>query len=262
VLSGLAAPVKRSGPRLDLFVTSPPGFPLGLLERPVPFADYVHNVGLLYSVEQGGMTTRPFLGLGSAHLLERRSPAVEPDLEVPNRALLQWLNSEESQQPEQAPVRRAIISELLSYAPQYEDVILYGNAGDIEVLSEKQFHIDYRQDGLAIARFRPCPLTVRLLDSGGSRAFIDGKWFPRGRVRPLDVVAPASGDDTTPRTHTIANSPCGPFWVRVLIDRDGDGQPSQGDAPCRGADRHGFLAITSSLPGASLDCVAPTPPTP
>ncbi len=150
-----------------------------------------------------------------------------------------------------------MIVDLLSYAPDYEDVIFNGEKDDIRLLRSRGFQFDFERNGFAIARFVGCPAELEIDDGTGGRvlAAVEVRWHPNGHPIQVTELAPAPG-----RVLAIPGSPCGEVWVRVLFDRDGSHGPTKGDQVCAGSRPDGMVRFEIPAPGTRLRCSAGAPP--
>jgi hypothetical protein len=249
-LSGLDAPIRRSGARLDL--TLGKGLP-----RPwFPFMAPLRALGPLYATAQGGTPSRMFVGAADKHILQYRRQPGGPILDIPPLEDVLAL-----QHVADRSRRLRQLDDFLSYAPGYEDVLLYGEAADVQALTQRGFQVDFSQGALAIARFRACPVDVELVEHGPTRAavFIDMAWRRHGHIRALPSL-PASAPDGRSRRLHIPDSPCGPFWLRLVFDGSGDGRPSLGDAVCAEASAEAFVRVEASDAPRVVKCTATEAP--
>ena len=246
-LSGLDAPIRRSGPRLDLTLGKE------LPESCFPFLAPLRGLVPLYATAQGGTPSRMFIGASDKHILQYRREPVGPIPDIPPPEEILALNHVADRSH-----RLRQLDDLLSYASGYDDVLLYGDAADLEALTRRGFHIDFSQGALAIARFRPCPVDVELIEHDPTRAavFIDMAWHRHGRIRALPSL-PASAPDSGSRRLRIPDSPCGALWLRVVFDRNGDGRPSLGDVVCAEASAEGFVRVEAGDAPRVVKCTEP-----
>ena len=152
--------------------------------------------------------------------------------------------------------RKAAVTHFLSFAPYYEDVILYGRPDELAWLDEHHFTVDFARGGLAIARFRACPAVLDLTPGprGHSATIVSFGWSPA--VEPtLFTSLPAARTDT-PRSWPVRNSPCGDVWFRVLFDNDGDGRLSAGDGTCLEANGQGVVGARITTTDGHVACHA------
>jgi hypothetical protein len=266
LLSGLDAPLRRSGLRLPLILEPRAGEPQPRLERTIPYATANWNVGSIYAVAQGGVPAWTFAESKHLHTVIWRWPerqGLRPPR--PDRGF-EWALSEPRvvARPE---LRQAEINYLLSYAPYYEDVIFYGRPDELAWLHKRRFIIDYQRGGLAIARFHACPATLELVASpqGHSATLLSFGWAPASDPSVV-LTLPAAPAASEPRPWRIRECPCGDVWFRVLFDNDGDGRLSPGDSTCLEANTQGVLGATIEDGAGQVTChpgrllVAPAPP--
>jgi hypothetical protein len=243
LLSGLDAPIRRTGFRLPLIIEPRAGEPQDKRARTIPYATANWNMGSIFALAQGGVPIHTFAEFGG------RSPAVVasgPRPPSPGRGFEWWLS-----QPEILGVpgaREREVVHLLSYAPYYEDVIFYGRPEEVEWLRAWRFHIDYQRGGLAIARFQACPVELEIVpdDRGQPPTLLQFGWAP-AETATFVMNLPAQPGATTPRRIPVSESGCGAVWFRVLFDEDRDGQASAGDATCREANPAGVVFIRAGV---------------
>jgi hypothetical protein len=239
LLSGLEAPIRRTGFRLPLIIEPRAGEPQEKGARTIPYATANWNMGSIFALAQGGVSIYPFAELGG------RSPGVVASSQhppYPERGFEWWLS-----EPELLRVpggREREIVHLLSYAPYYEDVIFYGRPDEVEWLRAWRFQIDYQRGGLAIARFQACPVELEIVpdDRGHRPTVLQFGWAP-AETATFVMNLPALPGATTPRRIPVPESGCGDVWFRVLFDEDHDGRASAGDTTCREASPAGVVFI-------------------
>jgi hypothetical protein len=240
-LSGLQAPIRRSGLRLPLIIEPRAGEPQHKPSRTIPYGTANWNLGSLFAVEQGGVPAWTFVESSTIHHLVWRWPE-QQGLRAPRPERgFEWALSE----PEmlRAPgARKAAVERLLSYAPYYEDVIFYGRPDEVEWLHERHFAIDYQRGGLAIARFQACPATFEFApgEAGHASTILFFGWYPATEPT-FSTTLPAEPDSQTARPWQLRECPCGDIWLRVLFDNDGDGRLSSGDSTCLEGTAQGVL---------------------
>ena len=246
-LSGLDAPIRRSGPRLDLTLAKELPSPW------FPFLAPLHGLVPLYATAQGGTPSRMFIGASDKHILQYRRHPAGPILDIPPPEEIQSLNHF----PDRSRRLRQL-DDLLSYAPGYDDIVLYGSAADVEALTRRGFHIDFSRGALAIARFRACPVDIELVERSPTRpaVFLEIAWHRHGRIRAMPSLPAGAPDSGSRRVH-ILDSPCGPFWFRVVFDRNGDGRASPGDAVCAEASAEAFVRVEPSDAPRLVKCTEP-----
>ena len=150
-LSGLEAPLRRSGPRLPLILDPLAGGRYGMFEGEVPLVEPLRHLGALYVVAQGGM--QPYVFASSRRLhgyLAREGKTPFPAV-PPSSLWYRFAVGDASRAPE---VRRALLRALAQAGRGYEDVILYGRPEDADALLAEGYDQDYRNGGLLIARPR------------------------------------------------------------------------------------------------------------
>jgi hypothetical protein len=245
LLSGLDAPIRRTGFRLPLIIEPRAGEPQEKWARTIPYATANWNMGSIFALAQGGVPIYTFAESEDVHqVLWRPASQIGPLPPHPERGFEWWLSEPEILRVPGA--REKEVVHLLSYAPYYEDVIFYGRPEEVEWLRAWRFHIDYQRGGLAIARFQACPVELEILpDERGHRpTLLQFGWAPAETATFVMNLPPQPGA-TTPRRIPVAESGCGEVWFRVLFDEDRDGQASPGDATCREASPAGVVFIPS-----------------
>ena len=243
LLSGLDAPIRRTGFRLPLIIEPRAGEPQKKWERTIPYATANWNMGSIFALVQGGVPAYTFAQSEDIHqVLWRPASQIGQRPPSPARGFEWWLS-----EPEILGVpgeREREVVHLLSYAPYYEDVIFYGRPEEVEWLRDWRFHIDYQRGGLAIARFQACPVELEIVpdDRGHRPTLLQFGWAP-AETATFAMNLPAQPGATTPRRIPVAESGCGDVWFRVLFDEDRDGKASAGDATCREANPAGVVFI-------------------
>ena len=253
LLSGLDAPLHRSGVRLPLILEPRAGEPQPFLAREVPGCLANWNAGALFAVAQGGVPAYGFAEAETIHPLVWRWPVgqgLRPPR--PTRGFEHALS-----EPEVLGLpggRKAAVTRLLSFAPYYEDVIFYGRPEEVAWLHERRFDIDYEKGGLAIARFHACPVTlvVEPGPSGHPAAWVELGWTP-ARQAVQSMKLPAMLGALSPREIPLT-SPCGDVWLRVFFDDNGDGAMSAGDTACVESDESGGFGLHVEPEGSRAHC--------
>ncbi len=255
LLAGLDAPVRRHGPRLPLIVEPPAGEAADEWGRAVPFVRTNWHLGALYSVQQGGVPAYLFAGFGGIQDLAYRAPP--GGLPMPARPARGhewqlWENDDPA-------VRVRALTHMLSFGPDYEDVIFHGRLADLALLRERGFVPDFQRGGLVIARFLGCPASIELRPPSGGLppTLVTSGWLPAARPT-FSVVLPADPDSGA-RLVPISNSPCGEIWIRVLYDMDRSGSQSTGDRHCAGANVDAVVTHRV-MPGQSTTIVCEAGP--
>jgi hypothetical protein len=253
LLSGLDAPLHRSGVRLPLIIEPRAGEPQAFLERTIPACLANWNAGALYAVAQGGVPAFGFAESETLHPLVWRWP-VGQGLRPP-RPVRGFEHSLSEPAILALPGgRKAAVTHLLSFAPYYEDVIFYGRPEEIAWLHERRFDIDYEQGGLAIARFHACPVTLVLHPgpAGHPAALVELGWTPARQVVQSMKVPGAPGAQS-PREISVI-SPCGDVWFRVFFEGNGDGATSAAGSACLESDESGGFGLRVRPEGSSAPC--------
>lgn len=144
-LSGLDAPLRRSGARLPIVLDS--ALIYGNPEqpwRPFPYFQPARNLGQLYATEQGGLTAYNFMSSWSLHNFVLRPGFTKIYPEVPDYRRWDKLGFS----PTYPSKRRAsIVTEITRDGRDYEDVILLGAPADADIFIERGYVTDFRQGG-------------------------------------------------------------------------------------------------------------------
>jgi hypothetical protein len=243
-LSGLAAPVRRTGFRLFVSFDHFAGIsdsPVGdNAHGAIPYLGPAYNLGALYAVEQGGLPSYGFLKTPSLHPYVL-TQEVRRHLPGPFRDLADPVVHTNPQ------TRSSYITYLARVGMAYEDVTLWGLPSDGDTLLERGYEQDFRRGGLLMAHFRGCPsqVEIRVPPPHTGSVFIEYGFVPMPEPMDHVTMAPAAiVNDTLWFEPTAAL--CGPAWLRVALDTDGSGDRSAGDRLCKGADRNGRLRVTAT----------------
>ncbi len=252
-LAGLEADLDRTGARIAIVMDPFLGRPLEDRDAPFPFAVPMLNLGQLYSTEQGGVPADTFaISPPTHHVLFRREGATFPA--YPSRSYPILLAAPENRGDQE--LRKKITTYVASRASEFEDVILWGEPEDAELLIARGFTPDWHHEGLMLARFEGCPFAVEIDQENGPASLPPGSviemgWYPLLEVAKRLVVSPGAHPlERVP----IANTPCGSIWLRV---RATTGNP--GDGPghlrvCHGADAEGRLILADTRRAPVLRC--------
>jgi hypothetical protein len=250
-LAGLDAPLERSGPRLAIVLDPWIGQPRSKdwTSADVPFLTPLQNLGKLYAVAQGGIPSWFFASRPSLHPFvfspdgRRRYPPVHDAIGILSPEILNDPNA-----------RGQLMSFLASHGSRFEDVILWGEPGDVEVLLARGYQADVQRGGLAIARFVGCPVRFRLLPA---RPFDDPLVIQCG----YDPQRPPTSEHVLPPGAwppdgilEVDRCLCGSAWYRIALDRDRSRLPSQGDGFCEGTDGAGMWHTADAAPRTELTC--------
>jgi len=227
-LSGLAAPIRRAGYRLPVILsTAPQAAAPGRRARSVKALEAARHVANLYVLEQGGMT--PYLFVGYPLVMPfawRERPRIP---RVPDQDL--WANFRGG--PFADPrARAAALDDMASAGAWYDDVIYYGPAAGARFFLARGFVADWRRGQLMIARFVGCPARMVVPPREADRDIVlEYGWHPaEGRV--WHVRIPQEATRGAPTTVPLAQSPCGPIWLRAFADRDGSSRWTAGEPLC------------------------------
>lgn len=254
-LSGLSRDLKRSGPRLPINLDP------GLGRSPtrhgdMPYAVPLANLGHLYALDQGGTLPHNFAVIPTLHHLRlhvdayRRYPAIPADLYA-------W--AEAVYESSDATRRAAIVTDAARYGAFYEDVVIWGDARDIDLLAHRGYEIDWRQGGFALARFRGCVLRVEIEEPPplAASAALEIGWYPldaTGRRVPLPTRDPRKSSLQL----EVSRAPCGAVWLRVTEGKRGAARTA---FRCEGADSQDRLVVHSLVETPVVRCrVGSAPP--
>jgi hypothetical protein len=242
-LGGLAAPLARGGVRLPLVLDPYLGRPFDERLAAVPYAVPLLNLGELYAAEQGGVTPYGFTVNGALHPVLWRAEARRAAPAAPDR---RW--AAELARPERAgdrALRRAVATFAAAHGADFEDVILWGRPEDVDDLLALGFDADFRRGGLAIARFRGCPLAV-LFPPGSPAAghTLELGWLPAGTATHRFDLARAHARAGGGLALPLRQTPCGGVWLRF----------AEGDLACAGAGPDGRLLVPSTRLTPRVEC--------
>jgi hypothetical protein len=220
-LSGLTAPLHRSGPRLEVILEPRAGMSREELASMPEFLP-AWNLGKLYAIEQGGTPSFVFSNAPriQSFVLSPEGRRAFPRIHDP----IEILDPDILGDPFQ---RRALVNWLGLLGAAFEDVIVWGRPEDAALLVERGYEADVRHGGLFIGRFVGCPSEIRVVTPKPPRAplLVELGWSPN--PEPLEgVVIPAGapgerGYYAVPRRTPL----CGDVWYRVRAapSRAGDG---------------------------------------
>ncbi|MDH5307039.1 MAG: hypothetical protein OEW02_07640 [Myxococcales bacterium] len=242
-LAGLEAPIVRSGPRLPIVLDPFLGRPFESARALVPYAVPLLNLGKLYAVSQGGVVPYAFVSDPALHPLRLREDARAA---LPSEADPRYpLVLSDPRRAEDLALREAVTVYMAAQATRFEDVIFYGRPADVEHLAWLGFHLDWRRDGLAIARFEGCPLAVHIRPQAalGAARTLELGWFPAlGTTHRYPL---SRGQHAPDGTFVLAvRQSCGAVWIRF-------------DAPglaCEGADAEGRFVIRQVRSTPQVEC--------
>jgi len=253
-LSGLDAGVVGKGPRLPVILDSTCTNASAAMVHPVPLAQPLANVGALYAVEQGGVVPFTFVGLPQVHsfVTSKSWGTAMPPL-PDKRGLLARLDH--ALAAGDSETRRAVVDEFAEAGAFFDDVILQGTAADRAQLEARGFRTEWTQGGTWIGRFVGCPLTLSLRTREAQTApvLVEYGWRRQGRTYRTHLLPPKAVPPADVVSLDLATTPCGDFWVRVILDLDGSGGLSAPDRVCEGADAKGRLLVGPARP-RRVDC--------
>ena len=244
--AGLARESRQALARLDAVERSDWRLPLVFdsreLDRGVPNAKPYANLGHLYVIEQGGMV--PYVFASSPRIHQHLFRAEARRVPVPERSYFDApLTLADS--PDHL---RALRTALLSNAPAFEDVTVYGDEATIELLEPRGFVIDHRSSNLAIARFEGCAFEVGVHAEEVAETIdaplVTWGWFP-----VLEATGSARAAGHPIATAELSSAPCGDVWIRVQAEN------ADGPVRCRGADPDGrFVLRLDAAPPGPVPC--------
>ncbi len=242
-LSGLETNLVRSGVRLPIVFDTGADPDLPPARAAMPFALPWVNLGQLYAASQGGLTPYGFVRNARMHHLVVRPDAVE---RAPARLDRSYLTDLTRPGPAgDRAFRDALLAYLASRATAFEDVVFYGRSEEADRLNELGFSEDWRRDGLSIARFRGCPVTVHLspeIARSGASALETG-WLPAWH--PHARYALADGDHAQDGSRALRlRETCAGLWLRL----------ADASAVCDGADAEGRLRVASTQETPDVIC--------
>ena len=254
-LSGLSAPVTRDGPRLAIVMDPYLGRPLDDRQALMPFVVPLLNLGQLYAAEQGGLAADTFAVSPTTHQVLIRKDA-EPFPAYPDRTYA--IDLARAAQSERPQLRRKIASYAASFGSAFEDVIFFGTPDDAQVLVERGYEVDYRNEGFMLAHFRGCSLSLEVTDSqsgtnarpnAASNTQIEMGWFPL-----LEASQRFRLSDSAPAIFKLRGAPCGPVWLRVTSAAANENPSEALTRTCRGADAEGRLILADPRTTPVVHC--------
>ena len=225
----------------------------GVSPDAVAYAKPLTNFALAYAAEQGGAVPYLFASSPDIHAYVFREGL--GGIEVPDRSYFNLLDDPEWAEPHLADGLR---TSLIQAAAGYSDVIAFGDPRTISLLESRGFEFDYRDDDLALARYRGCQFQVRTPSREDGRGLLQWGWVPleseAGRVGMS--TSPVAGQPNTVELEGRALVPCGPTWMRVAVSLDGATFVCDGSMP----DGRFVLNVTD---GMEFECLLRpyTPPT-
>jgi hypothetical protein len=210
-------------------------------------ACFVQHFGSLLSIEQGGLPPT-FQGSPALH---RFSFLTTQEAGMPRTENLDWralVASLEAlpQGPEHAASNAAqwfaVSTRIAEHASRFEDLSIFGSRAERSGIVKRGFSSDLDTDEVFIGRFRGCPCEVVLPEDWLGRApvIVEYGWWPLRQPSWSSILK-------IPRLNRrleLPNAPCGPIWIRLVLDLDGSGTMSDGDLLCKSADRTGQVVLT------------------
>jgi hypothetical protein len=257
-LSGLGAPIHRTGPRLiasfNPFTGLGENTPDQGAHQSIPFMAPVLNLGSLYAVEQGGIPPYVFVKSPRLHAF-----VMSPEAQDRFPPLFDQRDLYDPKVSADPGTHRAYLSFLAALGVPFEDLVLWGTPEDGDALVERGYRVNFRRGGLFMGHFGGCPveLAFHTLSPRREAIFVEYGFVPMPQALNQAVLPPdppGSGrNGPSTKTLTPETSLCGPVWLRASLDLDLSGSPSPADRLCKGADRHGRLRVTAT-PGVVIGC--------
>lgn len=251
-MSGLDAPIARTGPRLPIIIDrnltfadpSPPW-------ASIPSFAPAMNLGHVYCVQQGGMPPYNFMGTPTLHNFVHREyfPMVYP----PVPSYMEWFVLAPGPTYPDPATRAAILTAVTRHGRPYDDVIIYGAPADAEPFLEHGYAEDWRRGGLFVGHYVGCTgaLEVRGAVEGAEALTVEYGMFPLELVDWQTTVALEPGaSEGEPLVVPLERAPCGRLWFRVAWVRDA---ATRDIVFCQGATPAGILPITMR-PGERIVC--------
>lgn len=254
--SGLDAPITRSGPRLTVVLDPFAGPRAGIdsdhwRDVDVPFVTPLWNMAMVYAVQQGGVpawsfTSRPRLLPFVMREDARASfPPVHDPIQAHDASILGNPHA-----------RAALVTWIGEIGTRFEDLTLYGEAKDGDLLEALGYRAAFRRGGLYMATFAGCPVSLRFSTPRPleHRLIVQYGWDP-SRPPANEYVIPAGtppedgGYEIKPRTCF-----CGSTWYRIAVDLDASNTVSAGDRFCEGAPPNGIVVRQSTAEGVIINC--------
>ena len=241
--AGVDQPLERRGMRHPI-VLDPRPDGQHAHSGPIPFALPWVNLGQLYAAEQGGLTPFGFaLNPSLHHVLVRDDAAARLPALVDRRYVGDLTLTERREDP---GFRRALLTHLASQSIGFEDVVFAGRPEEADWLVALGFEEDWRQDGVSVARFRGCPVEIRLSPEASRAERLGVGWAPSGHAGQAYAVAAGIPFPDGSRSLPLRQG-CGALW----IDLDG------GRVACEGADPAGRLHLPADRAPRSVVCRLP-----
>ena len=243
-MSGLSQPIHRDGPRLCAeFDDKPP--PRG--EASIPYMSPVQNIGVLYTLEQGGLCPYLFAGSPSLH------PFVfseEGKAKFPKALVLDYYHEVKNLDPER---RGEVLTLVARTAFAYQDVVLVGKPSDGDALIERGCVADFRRGGLFMGHCVGCPVQIEVDTPRKAGEVVALEYGFGDERKPQWSVAAAASEAEDRLRITPPIALCGRMWLRGALVPD----PARGvKGPrrfCAGADQEGKLRVEARA-GAVLEC--------
>jgi hypothetical protein len=243
-MAGLEADIKRDGWRLPLVLDPYAGRPFANEDAPIPYAAPLLNLAKLYAVVQGGIPSHAFVIDSAIHgllitpaLQNRVPPSPDP------RLMSDLSNPLYADQPE---VREAVMALTAAHAAGFgfQDVILYGQPEDAELMQALGFRSDWSRGGLALMHFEGCSLDLRFSASIAlDTSDVELGWLPAKDVTHRYSLSQARREADGSLTLPVRQG-CGGLWLRFADD----------EHVCEGADAEGRLLIGPRRESRSIEC--------
>lgn len=203
--------------------------------RPIPYAAFLFNVGQLYAVDRDAVTTYSFASLPNIHMIEGTPDSMIQ--RVPKRDYGDFFapGADEAKRHEE-------LVRLASFGVDFDDVMFYGSAQEVETFLDLGFEAEVRNGAFMLGHFVGCPLEISMEGSPSTGTLVLG-WAPADRPVHLLRVEPEG-----PRTLRIERASCGPMWMWWV--------PDEGEGSCQGADDKALVAIPARAQKARCDVTA------
>ncbi len=241
-LSGLDDTRLRGGPRLPIVLDTKCGAHSFLLANHVYYVEPLLNLGALYAVQQGGVVPYVFALQPRLHPFVVTPETVFAFPRVPNRRDL-WVRAMSKPSGSE---RLAILQELASYGPPFEDVILWGSPSDADRFVEWGYRPEVRRGGLLLGHFDGCPTTLQILipeGRGGSLEVAWG-WGLLDRMEWTRTLAVDPSSEKQVVEVPLLGAPCGDMRVRAALGQVLE--PATAPLQCDGARSDGVLRIVAT----------------
>lgn len=243
-LAGLSVKKVERGARLpvvlDPTLGRPAGHPAG---DPMPYMLPLINLGKLYATAQGGYVPYTFDSDPSIH-----SVVVRKELRgrLPGSAPPRYaLELEDPARAGDLAFREAVTDYLAAWGTRYQEVIFYGRPVDVDHLLWLGFRPEWRRNGLALARFEGCPLTLRfpVTPERAAARVLELGWYPALGTTHRYTLSRSSPDPDGSWVLPLRQT-CAAVWIAF------EGRTLR----CAGAGADGRLVVRSVRDQPELTC--------